>query len=255
MPDTLGAMWMHLWRLLWRALLDTPSVLSSNWVAVVFSILVFGILQLRQLGKYGLSQVIKEWKENVGFGVVVVVAAWSLVFWISVVNTIYRDHQSLVAKRKEAERTIGTVTTDRDNWKQQFEELRQHPPRPPAANKGDGMQPSKVGPVTMTFSQYQSIRPDAPYCHKLVFTSVVPVKSLGLDISMSAPVKYSDSLITFVFKGWTKVSEHDSNTVELVVVGFAGGDALSPERPVSIAVCSDHPFVPTKVGRRNVVEE
>jgi hypothetical protein len=113
-----------------------------------------GILQLRQLGKYGLSQVIKEWKENVGFGVVVVVAAWSLVFWMSVVNTIYKDHQSLVAKRKAAERTIGTATRDRDNWKQQFEELRQHPPRPPAVNRGDGMQPSKVGPVTMTFSQY-----------------------------------------------------------------------------------------------------
>lgn len=183
----------------------------------------------------------------------VVVAAWSVVFGVSVVKTIYQDHQSFVAKAKEMQKTIGVATNDRDDWKYKYEDLLQHPPKP--IDKVTKMQPSKVGPIKMAFAQYQSIRPDAPYCQKLVFTSEVPVKSLGLDISLSSSVKYSDSLITSVFKGWTKVSGHDASKVELVMTSFAGDDVLTPERPVSIAVCSDHPFVPTKIERRNVVEE
>jgi hypothetical protein len=112
----------------------------------------------------------------------------------------------------------------------------------------------KVGPITMTPIPYPSIHVDAPACTKLVFSSEFPVRDLGLMVHFSAPIKYVDSLVTFVYKGWQRIDESDKKQINIVMLGF-NGDALSPDRPIAIVACSDRPFKPLTLERRNVVEQ
>lgn len=99
----MSAMWSYFLRLLWRSLLDAPSLLSSNWAGLWFSILIFLLSQLRQLRKYGWGQLKMDWKENIGFGALVLIVAWAMVWGISVVRNIYRDHQELTERLKKAQ--------------------------------------------------------------------------------------------------------------------------------------------------------
>jgi len=112
---------------------------------------------------------------------------------------------------------------------------------------------NQVGSIVMTTSPVKSIHPDATYCRKLIFTSQFPANPLGLDVYFSAPIKYVDSMVAFVYKGFLQVSQNDSKRAEIAMIGF-GEDVLKPARPIVVNVCSGNVFAPVKLERRNVIE-
>ena len=88
------------------ALKNTPSLLSSNWAAVLVSVLIFLATFVLRVARqkpwktarsWGerLTAVRGHWKQNVRGGALVVLSAWTLVFLASLAKTVYTDHKSL----------------------------------------------------------------------------------------------------------------------------------------------------------------
>jgi hypothetical protein len=183
-------------------------------------------------------------------------------FCLSFAVTTYDDHMALVnanislrSGNDYLKHTNQTLKADRDEWKKKFDDEKNRSSLSSSALRGHVEEKAvpKVGPVTMTFFEYAGIHPDAPYCKKLVFASEVPAQSLGLRVHFGSPIKYVDSLVAFVYKGWQRIDDKDAKQVNIAMLGF-NGDAISPERPVAIVVCSTENTIPLRVERTNVVE-
>jgi len=102
-----AAMWFRsLIRLLTRALVATPSLLSSNWLATGLSIVIFVVPQLATWRKEGWNPAyMKEhWKENLKIGTLTVIGAWIVLFVVSIGKSVYQDHQSLVTRIQDLSR-------------------------------------------------------------------------------------------------------------------------------------------------------
>jgi hypothetical protein len=94
-------MWTHsLIRLLFRALISTPSLLSSNWLAAFVSIAVFAAPKFIEWGKnkWRSAYIREHWRDNLGVGVKTVIVVWMLLFAVSVGKSVYADHRSLLAR-------------------------------------------------------------------------------------------------------------------------------------------------------------
>ena len=91
-------MWPHLFHLLGKALTDMPSIVSSNWAAVVLSIGIFSVSQFCLWLRGGWQAMKRQWAGSLTIGVVSVIAGWVLLFCWSVVRTVYGDHESLVQR-------------------------------------------------------------------------------------------------------------------------------------------------------------
>ena len=111
----------------------------------------------------------------------------------------------------------------------------------------------QVANIVMSSSSVQSIHPDATYCRKLIFTSEFSTNPVGLTEYFPSPVKYVDSMVTFVYKGFVRVSKDNPKQAEIAMIGF-NEDVLKPERPIVVNVCAESVFEPVKLERRNVVE-
>ena len=237
-------------QLIGRAFYAMPSRVSGNWPEVIFGVFIFVVAELLTLWARGLEDMKRRWLQNVGIGVAAVAIGWIALFSYSVVLEIYQDHQVMAKENFSLRQELQS----KDIKIGQLEAKSCPDCRPVHSTMPMNPQAPKIGPITMTNTPYESIHVDAPYCQKLIFTSEVPVQNLGLEVHFTSPVKYADSLITFVYKGWFKVDKSDPEQVDIAMLGF-NGDVLLPERPIVISVCSDHFFTPTGLGRRNVVEQ
>jgi hypothetical protein len=242
-------MWPHMLQLFGRAIYAMPSRVSGNWPEVILAIFIFIVAELLTLWARGREEMKRRWLQNAGIGVVAVAIGWIALLSYSVVIEIYQDHQAMAKENLGLWQEIQV----RNEHIRQLETKTCSACRPVQPTISTQPFPPKVGPITMTYSSYDSIHMDAPYCQKLIFTSEVPVQNIGLEVHFTSPVKYADSLIAFVYKGWFKVDESDQKQVDIAMLGF-NGDVLLPERPIVIVVCSDHSFAPTGLRRRNVVE-
>lgn len=94
-------MWVHsLLRLLLRALVSTPSLLSSNWLAAFVSLVIFAVPQVAGWSKHKweLQYIREHWSANLRLGTITVLCAWLLLFAVSVGKSVYADHQSLIQR-------------------------------------------------------------------------------------------------------------------------------------------------------------
>ena len=82
----------HIWHLLWRSLVDFPSVISGNWISVMLPVVVFSIKEINTLRQGGWSAVSKQIERDT----LVMGGIYFLLFSWVVVQTIYRDHEVLV---------------------------------------------------------------------------------------------------------------------------------------------------------------
>jgi hypothetical protein len=95
---------LHFYRdLIVRTLWALPSLVSSNWLAVIFSIFVFlglFLYQVRQQSGFKNLKTVKDkvkavgqhWKENAWDGVKVSLFAWIILFGWGLITTVYQDH-------------------------------------------------------------------------------------------------------------------------------------------------------------------
>jgi hypothetical protein len=93
-------MWPHLSHLLTRSFVRMPSIISGNWAAVFLSVAIFSIFELGSFLYHGWEDMKRRWKEDAAIGLLSVLGGWLLLFAVSLVLTIYEDHQSLVAENK-----------------------------------------------------------------------------------------------------------------------------------------------------------
>lgn len=89
-------MWIHLFRLLGKALAGMPSIISSNWTAVFLSAAIFLLSQTLLLSTKGWAAMKRQWAESVAIGIISIIGGWILLYGWSVVKTVYADHQSLI---------------------------------------------------------------------------------------------------------------------------------------------------------------
>lgn len=104
-------MWPHFVNLLWRSLYAMPSLISSNWVAVFMGIGIFVLSQLLILWRRGLPTMKRQWAENVGIGIASLIGGWIVLYFLSVVVTVYNDHHDLAGR-------LGAVVNEKNELKQ-----------------------------------------------------------------------------------------------------------------------------------------
>jgi hypothetical protein len=120
MPDTMGAMWPHFVRLLWRSWSSLVSALGTTTLAVVVGLAGFlFILALNlasRLKKDGWrwevmsSHFSRNLKESLFPTAIGTLILWSVLFGWFVIKSVYADHMYFVAKVQEA-RSQGTAST------------------------------------------------------------------------------------------------------------------------------------------------
>lgn len=108
-------MWTHsLFRLLLRALVNTPSLLSSNWLAAFLSIVLFSVPQLVKWGtnRWKLAYLKEHWRADLRVGVITVSVCWLLLFAVSVGKAVYIDHDSLTERIQTLTQQNSSLKTD-----------------------------------------------------------------------------------------------------------------------------------------------
>lgn len=117
----------HLYNLLKAAVSGMPALVSSNWLAWGLGLFVFATYELLALVFRGWEDMKLRWKQNVGMGIGAAFIGYVVLFGISVVKTVYDDHQSLVtkvagleSKKSEARNDIAQLADEgsaiRDSW-------------------------------------------------------------------------------------------------------------------------------------------
>jgi hypothetical protein len=90
------AMLTHFWRFFWRAVWDTPSLISSNWLAVLVSLVSFAFPLLKRGYSSGWGNVMAGVKKDLIVGTKIVCGVWIVLFLVSIATNIYQDHQYFV---------------------------------------------------------------------------------------------------------------------------------------------------------------
>jgi hypothetical protein len=83
---------MHLLHLLGRAIYAMPSLVSGNWPEAGLALFIFLFAEFLVFRIRGRDEMRKRWKENVGIGVVSVIAGWVLLFCYSLIVSVCHDH-------------------------------------------------------------------------------------------------------------------------------------------------------------------
>jgi hypothetical protein len=95
----------HLGRFLLRVLVNMPALRSSNWLAVLVTVVSFSIPQIVAWQKQGWK--FKYWQEyfnkpevnqNLKVGIYTVIVVWSGLFMVSLAIETYKDHMDLVKR-------------------------------------------------------------------------------------------------------------------------------------------------------------
>jgi hypothetical protein len=106
----------HFFGLVAQAISKMPALVGSNWGGLIFPAAVF---TLTQIVLAVMGEVKKHWQRNVVIGFAVAGVAWTGLFLLSTVLTVYDDHQNMVgatnrikhalqdSKRLEASRCEG----------------------------------------------------------------------------------------------------------------------------------------------------
>jgi hypothetical protein len=100
-----------LWHLFWRTVVAAPSLVSSNWGAVVFTFLVFITDQSVRLLRDGMPSGRVAWSKNICWGAAVVVVAWVGLTFVSMARIVRGDH--VLLRRAVAENASLRATLER----------------------------------------------------------------------------------------------------------------------------------------------
>ena len=103
-----------------RALAALPSSLGSNWLGLLFPLLVFILTQIVTGFVRGWASMKAHWKDNLLIGFAVAGVAWTGLYIWCILTTISTDHTQLNARIRSLRRT---GDQQRSNFAQQIEAL------------------------------------------------------------------------------------------------------------------------------------
>lgn len=89
-------LFLHMLRMLARALVDFPSVISGNWLSVLLPICVFLVTEGFKIFRGGIPAM----REHIKRDAWIMAGAYLLLFAWSVVRTVYQDHTDLVGRSR-----------------------------------------------------------------------------------------------------------------------------------------------------------
>lgn len=113
-------MWLHFSNLFWRILHGMPAIVSSNWMAWCLGLVGFFLYHLFIFFFRGKEEMKRQWKENIGIGILAGIAGYAILFAISAVVTTYDDHHDSTGRWRE-------VVNEKDKLKVA---LANQPPQP-----------------------------------------------------------------------------------------------------------------------------
>jgi hypothetical protein len=96
----------HIVHLLNRSLALLPTSLGSNWLGLLFPLLVFLLTQCVSVFVHGWSSIKVHWKGNLLVGFAVALLSWSALFLWCVARIIYQDHMTLATRVSELNQTL-----------------------------------------------------------------------------------------------------------------------------------------------------
>jgi hypothetical protein len=100
----------HVVHLLVRAFAGAPSSLGSNWLGLVFPLLVFMFTQVVTGFARGWNRMKSHWKDNLLLGFAVAAVAWAALFTWCIVTTIGDDHNNLNARIRQLRGDVAICT-------------------------------------------------------------------------------------------------------------------------------------------------
>jgi hypothetical protein len=138
-------MWPHFRHLLGHAFDTSPSLVSSNWAAVLMAIGVFLLSQILFLVFRGWEEMKHLWKESIAVGTVSVIVGWLVLYAWSIVVTVYHDHQNLTGR-------LGAVVTEKNALKHGLNDRDQYIKRlEQSLAQASTKQPAKAVPRIVPF--------------------------------------------------------------------------------------------------------
>jgi hypothetical protein len=91
-------MLVHLFNLILRSIEAMPSAVGSNWLGVLYPLLLFALTEGLSVLFFGWLAVKQNWGKTVGVGFAVVGVFWTGLFLWCAVKTTYTDHQQLAER-------------------------------------------------------------------------------------------------------------------------------------------------------------
>jgi len=134
--DTIASvMWPFYKMIIHRAIIETPAVVSSNWIAVAVAAIIFvATLILRSRRQQGYKQaatfrgkvsaVFGQWMQLLRDGVALSLIGWLFVFAISLASTVYAEHQQISTLASVFEQQRDAASRDRDSLRVDNERLK-----------------------------------------------------------------------------------------------------------------------------------
>jgi hypothetical protein len=193
-----------------------------------------------------------------------IVTEITIVFWLglfgwSLAETVYRDHQSLVALNASRSQEIVRLHLENTALKAENDKLKtgRLPPLgtiAPMASKVTPNQPlavPEVENVRLFQEDETSTHADAPYAKKITLQSNVPVNPVRFAVICERPLKYVEVANIENGSMWFGAEEIYSKDPRIFIIGMdsKGKPLLRPDAPVSFHLYSAYPIVITKFER------
>jgi len=134
-----------------QALADTPGLVSSNWLAILMSVVILGtvfLIKIQRQQSYReattrrekLAAMRDQWKQNLRDSFLVTLAAWTLLFAMSLAKTLYTDHRDVTLEASTHEKERDAARDENGHLRNKVGELEnevRHLKESPAANRRD----------------------------------------------------------------------------------------------------------------------
>jgi hypothetical protein len=166
-----------------RALANTPALISSNWLAVLVSILIFMATVFMRIWLHESYKNANAWRAKLRAvreqlrpalrgGAVLTICAWVLLFIVSLTRTVYQDHRELTNQVSSSQQERDKARIERDSLKAENDTLKNKPKQCWRVNHFGPPNPSiKEATGSTEVIMHCNYRIEAPFGVQLEFDS------------------------------------------------------------------------------------
>jgi hypothetical protein len=240
-------MWSHFVDLFWRILHGMPLLVSSNWAAFGMGAGLFALYHIFVWSIRGSAEMRRQWKENIGIGLLATGTGYLLLFAWSGVVTTYDEHHDSNGRWREVvneKNKLKNELEDRDQYIKRLEQAKDctqaQPTARPAPRSAPQPPPSNAG-LTVSYAPRINSRTDATYETEItVSTTAVFPGSLKLVMTCDHPLVKVEAAGS-ISRSMTMVYSDDIQPDRRVYVLSYGSSSpgFSPSSPLVFNVWSN----------------
>jgi outer membrane murein-binding lipoprotein Lpp len=174
----------------------------------------------------------------------------------SKIDGVKEQQRAETSRREQAERDLATIVQGASKATRDgvVSDMKRSPIKVELSGlpPGGSTLPIHASNITVTSEQRESVRQDAPYCKALIFQSDSPVNTIGIIVSLSAPIKYVKLLEKqLVLQGDSIIDKEEPRKLSVVYRAF-GEAVLKPSHPLTVLACAEQDFNVSRAERVDV---